>query len=261
MDIAATPERRKGNVWSQKNVASRDTTELERFARLVAHDLRGPLEVVRHELRRQSTNADPAEDALESLFREKAINSASRVLKVANRVLWYARIATAPCPLQRLNLETPLHDAIEALRNEGDDVPHFTTEVSTLPWVRGDAALLCILFQEIILNAVRYTANAVPQVHVSMAPRHGSGCEVLITDQGTGIPSDDIHRVFELLYRAPCHSHLPGTGVGLAAARRIMTLHGGEMALSSQPGSGTIARLIFPTVLAANYQLKDDEME
>ena len=71
---------------------------------------------------------------------------------------------------------------------------------------------------------------------------------VSIVDTGIGIPASDLERVFEPFTQldGSLSRRYPGAGVGLFMARAIVTAHGGQLTLSSQPGRGTIARLILP---------------
>ena len=69
----------------------------------------------------------------------------------------------------------------------------------------------------------------------------GDGCRVTVTDDGKGIPPEELDRVTEAFYmvdksRARAQG---GAGLGLALCRRIVELHGGELALASEPGRGT----------------------
>ena len=68
-----------------------------------------------------------------------------------------------------------------------------------------------------------------------------------VSDEGIGIPADDLPHVFDWFRRASnAADKIAGTGIGLAAARQIMELHGGTIGADSQEGSGCTFTLRLP---------------
>ena len=92
-------------------------------------------------------------------------------------------------------------------------------------------------------NAVRYGGGAVVSVRNSR-----DHLEIVICDNGPGIPEADLTRVFEPFYRLePSRNRSTGgNGLGLAIARSMARQHGGDIILSNRPEGGLCARLTFP---------------
>jgi signal transduction histidine kinase len=112
--------------------------------------------------------------------------------------------------------------------------------------LEGDADRLKELFLVLLDNAVKYTAT---DQQVSLALwRRGGLAEVTIHDNGVGIATDELPRVFERFYRTgPARARDPGgTGLGLPIARWIVEQHGGQLDLDSLPGRGTTATVRLP---------------
>ena len=92
----------------------------------------------------------------------------------------------------------------------------------------------------LISNALRYSGS--PTVKVTLASREDGKLEIRVIDHGIGIPKAAQSRVFERFYRVDKgrSRELGGTGLGLAIVKHIALLHGGDVALESEPGAGCI---------------------
>ena len=103
------------------------------------------------------------------------------------------------------------------------------------------------IMRHVVNNAVKFTP-AGGDVSVSMERLANGGLGVWITDTGIGIDSTELARLFEPFYQS--NSSLSrahgGPGLGLAISHKLMTLHGGSIAVESTPGKGTTIRLLFP---------------
>ncbi len=109
----------------------------------------------------------------------------------------------------------------------------------TLPLVPVDVALMDRALSNLLDNAIRYTASQ-GKVEIGIELRNGT-IRVTVSDNGPGIPPDDLPFIFERFYRVeksrtPDHG---GAGLGLAIAQRIITLHASQLQVESQPGQGT----------------------
>jgi two-component system sensor histidine kinase BaeS len=73
----------------------------------------------------------------------------------------------------------------------------------------------------------------------------GDAVEVTVRDTGSGIPTEDLERIFDRFYRSP---DSPGSGLGLPIARDLVQAHGGTVTASSEPGYGTTIRFTLPVL-------------
>ena len=98
----------------------------------------------------------------------------------------------------------------------------------------------------VLENAVKYTPEG-GTVSVALSPSR-SHVDLVVADTGIGIPSDDLPRIAEPLYRADAARAADGggAGLGLAIVKKIMGEHGGSLEISSLEGEGTRVRLRFP---------------
>ena len=93
------------------------------------------------------------------------------------------------------------------------------------------------VFDNLIVNAIQHT-NRGGTVQVG-AIADGGRTRFVVEDNGEGIPAEHLPRLFEKFYRVPTARHSGGAGLGLAIVREIITAHGGEISVESEPGKGT----------------------
>jgi signal transduction histidine kinase len=120
----------------------------------------------------------------------------------------------------------------------------FTAETG-VPFVKADPAALEQVVWNLLENAVKYgkEENA---ISVSVAANNGHAV-LAIRDTGQGIASEDLPRIFDRFYRSPRHARQQrGFGLGLAYVQKVVTAHGGHIAVNSAAGHGAEFRVHLP---------------
>ncbi len=216
-----------------------------RFVSDASHELRAPLTVIQANLEllehRPEMSAAEREDAIRAAHAETA-----RLVRLVADLLVLARADTG-VPMR--------HDAVEvdrivvAVLDEARLIaPHRRISIGTLDpaVVAGDADRIKQLVLNLVENALKYTP-ADGRITVALR-RTGLIAEIEVRDTGIGIPAADLPHVFERFYRAdPARTRdAGGTGLGLSIALWIARQHGGEIALASEPGRGTVATVRLP---------------
>ena len=123
-------------------------------------------------------------------------------------------------------------------------------DVGRLPVVCGNAGALNHLWQNLISNAMKYRSERQPEITIA-ATDIDDGWEIAITDNGMGVPPDQAERIFEMHVRLHSYSDIPGSGIGLAACRRIVELHGGRIWLDTSYTKGSRFVVWLPKTLGA----------
>ena len=119
-------------------------------------------------------------------------------------------------------------------------------KLKELPKIQGDKQRLSVLLNNLIGNAIKYTpAEGKVQVKVEVTER---GVQIAVSDTGIGIKPEDQAHVFDKFYRAADENvqAITGTGLGLALAREVARLHGGEIHLESELGAGSTFTIELP---------------
>jgi len=150
-----------------------------------------------------------------------------------------------------VDLSEVLQEAVEITKSapayQGRSI---TLDVRQLPWplppVWGDQDCLVVVFRNLLDNALKFSAGD-GKVQ-ARAWQEGRTAVVEIADTGSGILPEDLPYIFEELFRGNNARHTPGSGLGLASAQRLVTLHGGTIGVDSRPGQGTVMTIRLPLI-------------
>ncbi|ELZ17237.1 PAS/PAC sensor signal transduction histidine kinase [Haloterrigena salina JCM 13891] len=229
---------------------------LEQFAYAASHDLQEPLRMVSSYLQLIERRYADAFDEDGEEFLAYAIDGADRMREMIDALLTYSRVETRGEPLAAVDLDAVIADVREDLRLPIAESDAEVT-VDSLPRVRGDSSQLRQVFQNLLSNAIEYSGDEPPRVHVSAeresadaaSAARGSGRWIVsISDEGLGIDPEDQERIFEVFERLHSRGEYDGTGIGLALCQRIVERHDGEIRVDSTPGEGATFSVVLPAV-------------
>jgi signal transduction histidine kinase len=177
---------------------------------------------------------------------DRITKAANRMSELLRALLVYSRAGTRQLNHQSVSLtEVVKHAAsdLEFVINRAKG----SLEISDLPTVDADAALLRQLFQNIIENSIKYRKESEPPVVKIYGSIADTICQVFIEDNGIGFDEcygQKIFKPFERLHGK--NSPYDGTGMGLAICKKIVNRHGGDITVRSAPGQGTTFIVILP---------------
>jgi len=146
--------------------------------------------------------------------------------------------------LEISDFEAVIREVIASMKSKiGDRQFEFKSHGSVTA-LSFDRRLVKLAVKQILDNAVKYSPSGST---VAIQAFHGNGTVALeITDHGKGIPAQEQAHIFQRFYRSPSvEDHIPGSGLGLSIAHRIMQAHGGDLTVRSYPGETTF-RLTLP---------------
>ena len=225
------------HVAGALNARHRSENQVRQFVADASHELRTPVSVIRsHAEYAQRETADLPDTAARAFDRIRA--ETARMGSLVDNLLLLARLdAGHPTTWTEVDLTLLVIDAVDGARVTASqhrwtlDLP----EESIV--VYGDADALHRAVANVISNAVRHTP-AGTTIQVGMRSSADQTVEITVGDDGGGIPSDLLPRVFERFMRGDdARSREAGsTGLGLAIVQAIVTAHDGMVTVSSEPG-------------------------
>jgi PAS domain S-box-containing protein len=218
---------------------ARSNSELEQFASVASHDLQEPLRklVAFSELLREDLGGDLTDRASQDL--EFITDAARRMRTLVLDLLTLSRTGTSEMKVRVVSLEHCVDRVLDALDLRIGETGAVITR-DALPEVSGDPTLLEELYQNLLSNALKFvTPGTPPRVHFSAERGAGNTWVVGVRDQGIGIDPERTAEIFRPFRRLHSNDKYPGTGIGLAIARKAVDRHGGRMWVESAKGAGS----------------------
>jgi PAS domain S-box-containing protein len=226
--------------------------ELRGFAHALAHDLRSPIAAI-------LGFGGTLDESLEGTGTERQRHYSARVLAAARRMdehmealLSLARISQASlCPTD-VNLSAIATAVLEEL-HQREPARAVDTLVEDGLVAHGDARLLRIVLENLLGNAWKFTAGRTDtRIAFRALPDDEGGVAYCVEDNGPGFDMAWADKLFGNFQRLHSEAEFPGTGLGLANVRRIVSRHGGRVWAESPPGQGARFKFALPHPLASN---------
>jgi PAS domain S-box-containing protein len=238
-ELAITNERLTHEIAERKQTATeleRSNAELQQFAYVASHDLQEPLRMISSYVRLLQRRYLGKLDQDADDFIGYAVDGAKRMRRLIDDLLQYSRVGTHGKPLEPVQCEVLLNQALANLKMSIED-SHGRVTYDPLPTLIADSTQLMQLFQNLIENALKFRSDAAPLIHVS-ARRDGGHWHFSVRDNGIGIDPQYADRVFVIFQRLHGRDEYPGTGLGLAICKKIVERHGGRIWVEPESGAG-----------------------
>lgn len=224
----------------------RSNEALQVFASTASHDLKSPLNtVVRFAEFLQNRLKGQIDDDSEELF-QYIIDGGKRMHTLIDDLLAFSRVTGGELKLEPVDLSVLVEEVEHALRAALSDA-RGSVEYKALPVVTGDRSMLYQLFQNLVSNALKFRKPDVDARVSIVVEEEGPHWHIRVSDQGIGMNPEQADAVFNVFTRLHNIEEYPGTGLGLALCKTIVTeRHGGKIWVSSQPGEGSTFHVLLP---------------
>lgn len=207
----------------------------------VSHDLRTPLATLKGYIETLMLKNDSLTQEERLHYLQIAQNSSERLNKLVGELFELAKLDAGELTLHResFSLAELAHDVIQKfnLRAEQQGINLHVDIESDVPYVDADIGLIERVLDNLVDNAMKHT----PQGGAIRLQLHTNNKHVnlIVANTGHGIAKEDLKNIFKRFYKKPGNEELPGAGLGLAIAQRILELHGSELAVDSILNQGT----------------------
>jgi len=219
--------------------------DLRQLFYAASHDLREPLLKIKSFGERLSSIYSDRLDTRGKDYLKIMLSGGNRMLALIDDLLQYSRLGNIPNKTQ-VNLGDILAEVEEALKFKGVE-PSPSLAISALPIILAEESLIYLLFQNLMSNSLKFRhKEKTPHIIVTTAEPTDTHEVIIFGDNGVGFKPEYAEKIFKIFERLVSRFEYPGTGIGLALCKRIMTKHGGWIKAESSPNEGTRFYLGFP---------------
>jgi PAS domain S-box-containing protein len=224
--------------------------ELEAFSYSVSHDLRAPLRHIDGFADLLVRHAGPTLDEKGRRHLDAISRSAKSMGELIDDLLEFSRMSRTEIRQTPVDIDALVSEARRGLDAEvaGRSI---TWKIAPLPVVQGDRAMLRLVFNNLLANAIKYSRPRQEAVIEVGSWETGDEVVVFVRDNGVGFDMKYAHKLFGVFQRLHGDDEFEGTGIGLANVRRVIQRHGGRTWAEGEVDSGATIHVALPRALAA----------
>ena len=244
----------KTKVLSKKNIdllkqtviASDANKELESFAYSVSHDLRAPLRHIDGFTKLLYSNIKGDIDKKSQGYIDNIISSSKQMNQLIDDLLTFSRMNRKELNRKKIKMNTVVNGALHTFDL---DIKKSKVEivVDDLSKIKIDAALMSYVWINLISNAIKFTSKTKkPKIHIGIDKQTDKKTVYFIKDNGVGFNQKYVEKIFGVFQRLHTANEFPGTGIGLANVKRIITKHNGSIRAEGKVSKGATLYITLP---------------
>jgi len=248
LDITARKQA-EAALQEKSDELSRSNSELEQFSYSISHDMRQPLRMISSYLQLLQMSLGEQLDAERREYFNFAIDGAKRLDAMLTGLLEFSRVGRKGEPPAWLESRAVIDDALLFLRPAIAESGARVRIEGEWPRLLASPDEMLRLLQNLVANAIKFrVAGRTPEVLIS-GEIVDERWRLCVTDNGIGMPPDQIGRLFQVFQRLQSRADFEGTGIGLALCRKIVEHHAGRIWAESL-GEGAGSRFCFEMPLS-----------
>ncbi|HEX3744893.1 MAG TPA: ATP-binding protein [Bryobacteraceae bacterium] len=227
----------EARVLERTEELMRSNEELQQFAYVASHDLREPLRTVSIYAQLLAKRYQGRLEGDADQIIRFIVQNAERMETLVHDLLDFSRMDVRGMDFfTRISCDTALDDALGNIRPL---IAESTAEITRdpLPYVIGDAVQLTRLFQNLLVNSIKYRDREAPRIHIT-SKENGGDYLISVKDNGIGIDPQYAEKIFGIFRVLQPRDRSTGSGMGLAICRKIVTRHAGRIWVESSLGQG-----------------------
>jgi signal transduction histidine kinase len=215
----------------------------KQFVRNASHEIKNPLTAIKGEIEVLLQKERSPKEYKASL---SIISSEANKLEILTNQLLDLEKANAMDEIRNPKIFSLEQTILEVAEKFSPQLVKLSlTDMENSCSMEGNSKLLQMAISNLVENGLKYSNNHQVEIRLQSIQHQGI---VTIIDHGVGIPTSDLKKIFQPLYRASNARFIQGHGIGLSLAKRIVELHGGTIDLESKEQKGTKVILTLPCI-------------
>lgn len=247
-------------ILRQNEILVSKNKDLEKFAFIIAHDLREPLRSISGFTTLLKRKIRKVADETTKEYMQFITNSTAQMGELLNDLLQYSKISVQDSDMQEVDANELVANVVADLELEFQNANvNFTKD--ELPVVLMNDELLYQVFANLIGNAIKFRRDeVVPTIHISSRKLEGN-TEFSVEDNGIGIDKQYFEEIFVVFQRLHNREAYKGSGVGLSICKKVIEERGGKIWLTSTVGEGATFYFTIPDELPDTFKISELEEE
>jgi PAS domain S-box-containing protein len=218
---------------------------LESFAYSISHDLRAPLRHIDGFVRILYSNIQNPTEKITNFY-EKINASSKRMSNMIDDLLSFSRLGRKELNISLVNLSSLINEIIEQFKPDITD-RKIKWKIQKLPDISCDRNMMKIVFENLISNAIKYTAKEEKaMIAIGAKELKDNKIEIYIRDNGVGFDMVYVDKLFGVFQRLHSSEEFEGTGIGLANVKQIINKHNGMVRAEGNSKEGATFYLTLP---------------
>ncbi len=254
-------ERKKSNEELERLVQVRtekllqSNEELRQFAKIASHDLQEPLRAVQGFANLLVASSEGKLDKDCTEFVEYILDGVQRMTNLIRSILVHTQVSQDTTLNHSTNCNAVMAEVMADMQSSITETGT-SFEIHKLPDVAVERSQVAQLFQNLISNSIKYRSSEPPQISMT-AERNLSGWLFSVADNSIGIEPQYADKIFDMFSRLHAKTQYPGTGMGLAICKKIVTSHGGTIWVESKLGEGSIFLFTLPAIIESKENVNE----
>lgn len=233
-------------VQADSDAPAKGGQALSEFTSIASHDLKEPLRKIQILSDRLQRNLGLSIDEKSKDYLDRLQKTTDHMEGLLNGLLEFSRLTSKPPQFVPVNLELLISEVILHLDTRLEETGG-KVEINNLPTIEAVPTQMMQLFQNLILNSLKYRRQNVPPKITLDGKKVKEGLwQINLTDNGIGFEQNAADRIFMPFKRLHSKSAIEGHGLGLAICKKVIANHGGEISARSKPGQGSTFIITLP---------------
>lgn len=237
--MPALPERADEVKISRHTGEEKIKQEFQDFTYIVSHDLNAPIRHVREFSKLLIHKLEDKIGTDERRYVTFIEDGLKEVDEMLNGLLEYSRISTRTSPFKEVDCNQLIQNLLQTSLKNAVEKSHAQIIFEGLPHAVADEIQLSMVFYHLLDNAIKFRSKDRPcEINIDVTEAKNQWV-FSISDSGIGIPKEQHENVFNIFKRLHGKADYPGSGIGLALCKKIITRHGGNIWIDRNSSEGT----------------------